>query len=183
MDIEVIWQEYRSSLTRFLQSRISNSADVEDLLQEILIKSFTGLKSLKNTHSFKSWIFQIAHNVIVDYYRKKGQSHELLEAGLWEEQENDSDNSIHKQLSSCVIPFIQSLPQEHADLLMAIDIRGEKQKSLAEKKGISYSTLKSRVQKSRQLLKGVFDRCCQYNINSSGRIFDYEGKNKGCPCN
>jgi len=43
---------------------------------------------------------------------------------------------------------------------------------------VSYSTLKSRVQKSRSLLKKVFDDCCHFNIDKNGSIYDYELKSE-----
>jgi len=48
MNIEIIWQKYRSSLLRFLSSKVSNPSDVEDLLQNILIKTHENLGSIKS---------------------------------------------------------------------------------------------------------------------------------------
>ena len=38
MNIEEVWLEYQHALTRFLKKKVANSADVEDLMQEILLK-------------------------------------------------------------------------------------------------------------------------------------------------
>jgi RNA polymerase sigma-70 factor (ECF subfamily) len=57
---------------------------------------------------------------------------------------------------------------------MATDINGESQKALAESMGISYSTLKSRVQKARMELRSVFDECCRMNLDAQGNLMDYE---------
>ena len=74
MSIEEIWREYRTGLQAFLQSRMANAADVEDVLQEVLIKSHAGLAQLKSEKSIKAWIFQIARNAIVDHYRRSERS-------------------------------------------------------------------------------------------------------------
>ncbi|WP_246058408.1 sigma factor-like helix-turn-helix DNA-binding protein [Litorilituus lipolyticus] len=78
------------------------------------------------------------------------------------------------------MPFISALPEEHADLLTAIDVHGESQKDYANKQGVSYSTLKSRVQKSRELLKGIYEDCCHFSVDKQGNVIDYQPKNGKC---
>jgi len=179
MKIEDIWLEYRGALKRFLHAKVSNETDVEDLLQDILIKTYNNLNAVKTQKSVKSWLFQIANNTIIDYYRKKGRAQTATNEELSPfevSQEGDID------LSNCISPFINSLPEEHASLLTAIDLNNQSQKQYAEQLGLSYSTLKSRVQKSRALLKQVFDDCCHFKIDKIGNVYDYDVKTKNGPC-
>lgn len=177
MSIEEIWRDYQSALTRFLHSRVSSADDVEDLLQDILIKSYKNLQNLKSEGSVKSWVFQIANNAIIDYYRRKAKSQDLKVEDLWYEEEN---SSIKEELSCCVRPFINALPEDNAKLLHAIDIENVKQKDYAEANNISYSTLKSRVQVSRQKLRGLFEDCCHLTLDKNGSIIDYQQKDSSC---
>jgi len=176
MKIEDIWLEYRAILKRFLHGRISNEADVEDVLQDILIKTYNNLNAVKTQKNIKSWLFQIAHNTIIDYYRKQGRLQ-----GIQKEDLSLLDEPLNSNidLTNCVSPFINALPDEHASLLTAIDLNNQSQKQYAEQIGVSYSTLKSRVQKSRSLLKQVFDDCCHFKIDKLGNIYDYDVKTKG----
>ena len=175
MNIEDIWKEYRTVLKRFLHAKISNEADVDDLLQDILIKTYNNLAAVKTQKSVKSWLFQIANNTIIDYYRKKGRVQDANIEGNWAE---DDVQEITIDLSNCISPFINALPEENANLLTAIDVNNQSQKEYAEQLGVSYSTLKSRVQKSRGLLKKVFDDCCDFKIDKIGNVYDYEVKTK-----
>ena len=43
MKIEEIWLAYRAALKRFIHAKVSNEADVDDLLQEILIKTHNNI--------------------------------------------------------------------------------------------------------------------------------------------
>jgi len=173
VQLEVIWAAYKGALKRFLHSKISSEADVEDLLQDILIKTYNNLGTVKDQTSVKSWLFQIANHTIVDFYRAKARQQKLSinEHQLVEEPEN-----VKAALSNCLVPFINALPSQNAELLSAIDINNQSQKEYAEQHNISYSTLKSRVQKSREMLKDVFDECCHFHIDKSGSIYDYEQK-------
>jgi len=173
MKIEDIWLEYRGALKRFLHAKVSNEADVEDLLQDILIKTYNNLNAVKTQKSVKSWLFQIANNTIIDYYRKKGRAQTAINEELWP---LEASQEVNIDLSNCISPFINALPEEHASLLTAIDLNNQSQKQYAEQLGVSYSTLKSRVQKSRNLLKQVFDDCCHFKIDKIGNVYDYDVK-------
>jgi len=177
MNIEEIWLEYRSTIKRFLHSKVSNEMDVEDLHQEILIKTYANLHTIKDQNSIKSWLFQIANHSIIDFYRRKDRHHELTADELWLLDEHDE---VKDELSNFVAPFIHALPSEHAKLLDAIDLQGKPQKAYAKELGITYSTLKSRVQKSRRLLKGIFDDCCHFKMDKNGSIYDYTPKSDQC---
>lgn len=173
MNIEHIWHEYRSSLHGFLSSKLSNPDDVDDLLQEILISSHNNLHKLSDKESLKPWLFRVAKNTLIDFYRKRGRIEGIGEEGLFLHEEDDKDVG---GISDCLLPFIQELPEKHAQLLLDIDIHNVSQKDYAEKMDISYSTLKSRVQKSRQMLKGLYDECCVFEVDNNGKVIDYQQK-------
>lgn len=177
MTIEQVWNGYGDAIKRFLHSKVSNPDDVEDLLQEILIKTFNNLSTVQLEHSVKAWLFQIANNVIIDFYRDKAKGKDLNAEDLWYEHRRDS---IKQELSKCIEPFISALPDKHAVLLTAIDIQGESQKEYARKHGIAYSTLKSRVQKSRGQLRKLFEDCCELTLDKRGRIIDCYQKSGSC---
>jgi RNA polymerase sigma-70 factor (ECF subfamily) len=177
MNLESIWQEYSTSLRGFLYSRVSNDADVEDLLQEVLIKTHQNLDTVKSSEKIKPWLFQLTNNTIIDFYRKKGRSKDISAADLWYA---DDDVVVEQALAQCVEPFIRALPKKSADLLLAIDIEGQSQKDYAEKAGISYSTIKSQVQRGRVKLRTMFDDCCSLTLDKHGNVVEFQAKSGGC---
>ncbi|WP_228768357.1 RNA polymerase sigma factor SigZ [Shewanella sp. TC10] len=184
ISIETIWAEYRTSLKAFLTKNVSNHADVDDLLQEILIKSYNSLEKIQDTKKLKSWLFQIANHTIIDFYRKraKNQTSELQEQYDWALEESED---IFEQMTDCISPFINGLPQEEAELLTAVELNGVAQKAYAEQQDIKYSTLKSRVQKSRQSLYSLFNQCCDFHLDAKGNLVSYTrktGKDCGGKC-
>ena len=173
MNTESIWTEYRTALKHFLHSRVSNADDVDDLLQEVLIKTHNSLHSVKSEQSVKSWLFQIANRTIIDFYRKKPPESELAADGPWFSEEDDH---VQQCLSQCIGQFVTALPGESAKLLSAIDLRGQPQKAYADEHGISYSTLKSRVQKARSQLRCLFEDCCHLSLDHRGAVMDFDPK-------
>ncbi len=183
LDLEQVWAEYQQTLKAFLHSKVSNSADVDDLLQEILIKTFQNLHKVQDASSVKSWLFQLANNTIIDFYRKhaRQQRDSKIDADdLWF-ADLDHNEEFKQNLSLCIEPFIQALPEQSAALLLAVDIKGQSQKEIAEAQNISYSTVKSRVQKSRGDLKNLFEQCCNLSLDKQGNVIDCDLKpESGC---
>lgn len=179
MNIEHIWQAYQSSLKAFLLKNVANPADVDDLLQDILIKSYQNLSKLKDSNKVKPWLFQIAQHSIIDFYRKNANKRDAFVDELTD-MAIESESHLMSELSQCVLPFINALPEQEAQLLTAIDIEGIAQKQYAAEQGINYSTLKSQVQKSRQQLHQLFNNCCHFEIDNKGQLIDYQSKQRGC---
>ena len=178
--LEQVWTEYQQALKSFLYSKVSNHADVDDLLQEILLKTYHNLSSVNKADSVKSWLFQVANRTIIDFYRQRAREQrdgELNEEDLWFEQ---ADANLDQQLAQCVRPFINALPQQQSQLMEAVELNGQSQKQIAEKVGVSYSTLKSRVQKGRLELKKLFEDCCTLQLDKRGNLLDCEKKSNGC---
>lgn len=175
MNIETVWQQYSSVLKAFLLSKISSPDEAEDLLQEILIKTHQNIHTLQDQQSIKPWLFQIANRTIIDYYRKQAAASNNVQAeDLWYgDLESSESNQVQAELSQCIEPFIAALPDTSASLLDAIDLKGVSQKELAKELDVSYSTLKSRVQKARKELKDLFDDCCHLELDKSGTPIDY----------
>ena len=76
----------------------------------------------------------------------------------------------------------QSTARQTAELLTAIELNGISQKDLAIEHGVSYSTLKSRVQKGRQQLRQLFEDCCQFSFDQHGNVIDYDSKSNCKDC-
>lgn len=177
MELEQIWRDYNASLRGFLLTKVSNPADVDELLQDVMLKTMQSLGSLNHKEKLSPWLFQITRNVIVDHYRSKGITDNELPA---DELSNDSSLTHSQELSQCIDVFISALPEETADLLRQVDLEGKSQKALAAQLGISYSALKSRVQRGRRELRTLYDNCCHIETNRKGEIVDFAEKAKKC---
>lgn len=66
-----LYNHYFERIYRFIYYRVSHKEVAEDLTEEVFIKSFRSLKTLQQTAAFEGWLFQIARNLVIDYYRGK----------------------------------------------------------------------------------------------------------------
>jgi len=162
---QIFEQDFYNTIFRYFERRVSSSQIAQDLTQEVYVKVLK-TQLPEDIRSFKSWFFTICKNTLFDFYRKnKNHRYNDVEELYAEEAE------VENEIGACLMVMINALPIEHQGLLTAIDLRGERQKEVAARLGISYSTLKSRVQRSRKKLLSTLRACCDIEKDGTGRPF------------
>ena len=163
-----LYRNFQGELKRFIQKRVKDSDDVQDLLQDIFIKVHTHREQLIEPEKLRNWVYTISRNTIIDYYRKRKSTQSLNPEGLYTVME-EYQVGTSQDFEKCFVPFINALPNEDRELLEKVDIQGVKQKELARHMNLSYSGLKSRVQRARGKMKHLFLQCCDIKFDSTGQ--------------
>jgi RNA polymerase sigma-70 factor, ECF subfamily len=66
-----MWTEYQPKLEQDIWRKTSDSELTEDLAAQVFVKAIEAIAQGKGPHSNESgWIYRIAHNQVVDHYRK-----------------------------------------------------------------------------------------------------------------
>jgi RNA polymerase sigma-70 factor (ECF subfamily) len=65
--------KYQKPLYSMLYRMVSDHDDASDLLQKTFVKAFTGLKGFERRSSFKTWLYQIAINLVKNVYRDRSR--------------------------------------------------------------------------------------------------------------
>jgi len=182
MDIKQLWQEYSHQLRQFLQSRVDNPSEVDDLLQEILIKTYQNLDRIQQPGKVQSWLFQIARNTLIDRYRKSraDMADINIDSLTAFSDEDEQYEQIRRELANCIRPFLNQLPEKYREAIEWVDLQGKSQKCLATELGLSHSAVKSRVQRGRRRLKTLFLECCHCRLDVRGNPIEFETTLKGC---
>jgi len=172
-----LWEEHRSRLYNYIARRVPDHHVAEDLLQEVFLKAHLNLERVRAPGSVAAWLFRVAANAIVDYYRTRRPAEKLPEEFAARGEERDSI----AELASCLRPFIDDLPEIYRIPLVLSEIEGVTQREVASRLGISVSGAKSRIQRGREKLRRSISRCCAIEIGQNG-IIDYEVRNGKCGC-
>ncbi|MGB3346318.1 MAG: RNA polymerase sigma factor [Candidatus Humimicrobiia bacterium] len=96
---EEIVKKYQKSIKVFAYAFFRNIDVADDVSQEIFIKVFKKLKKLRDVSNFKKWLFKIARNTCINYYRKSKKHKDLLEfnESISIHNENKEDKFILKE--------------------------------------------------------------------------------------
>jgi RNA polymerase sigma-70 factor (ECF subfamily) len=165
MTTQQVWTKYADDVKHFILSRVKDPFIADDLLQDVFIKIHTKLHTLKDITKLKSWIFSIAKNSILDYYKATNQTFEVANF----ETETQIEKHEHTE-KDCLRGILQSLPKKYRDPLFLADIKGLKQQEVANILNQSLPTTKSQIQRARKLIAKGFMDCCGFVLNDEGKL-------------
>jgi RNA polymerase sigma-70 factor (ECF subfamily) len=177
-NIQDIWKKFNSNLRAFIISRTGNEADADDILQEVYIRLHENIGDIKDGAAIKSWIYKVALNLVTDHYRKQKRE-VVLQAVTSELYGNSKKNPYMDTAVNDMIKMMDDLPPEYCEALCLTEIEGLSQKEYAERTGLSYSGAKSRVQRARLMLKDMLLKCCHYQFDKYGTVYNIQPK---CCC-
>lgn len=69
-EIRAFYREFAPRISRFLSRKVPQE-DAKEILNDVFFDAIDQLPLLKNTDNIQAWLYKIAHNKSVDYYRKK----------------------------------------------------------------------------------------------------------------
>jgi RNA polymerase sigma-70 factor (ECF subfamily) len=185
MEVAGIYKQFHSDLLSYVKSKVRSREDAEDILQNVFIKISSGIDKLDEDVKLKNWIFTITRNTIIDYYRVNANKKKLTVSEELDDQIADVEEMDQtKGLDQCMGSMIALLPDEYHNIIVESEIKGVKQKDLAEKYGMAYPSMRSKVQRGRERLKQLFHNCCHVETDKLGNVIEAQWKSDcGGPCN
>ncbi len=178
MDTLTIWKNINERLSHFVLGKVKDADLTKDIVQDVFLKVFTKYDSIRNKDKIIPWIYQVARNEVVNHFRKNKTITLMNEI----EVSSNSDDNLTSELSECLHPMIDSLPEKYRQALIMADIEKIPQKEIAEKLNISYSGAKSRVQRGREMLKSLLEECCTITTDVYGDVLDYRSNKMKKKC-
>ena len=168
---EEVWNEFGTTLRKFIRRRVKDDHVADDLLQEVFVRVHDKLGSLADEERLSAWLFRIARNVVTDHYRRN-EPVELTEESV-ETESSDAAENINEQVGHWLVSLIAELPEEYRDAVTLAELQGVRQTEIAKIIGMSSSGTKSRVQRGRKMLKDLLLQCCHFELDRRGNVIDY----------
>ena len=167
-----IWDDHKSHLLGFINTKIDDENISYDILQEVSIKLFNHVNQKKVISNHKNWLFQVTRNTIADHYRKHQRQTNF---SIEEPNYTLESTSCVCDLSGFVIQ--KYLPEKYGKPLYLSDIEQMPQQEIAETLNLSLTATKSRIQRAREKLKALISDCIDIEFNKKGEISDFHIKN------
>ncbi|WP_281989500.1 sigma-70 family RNA polymerase sigma factor [Aquimarina aggregata] len=166
-----LWEAYENALKRYVFKLTKHEQITEDVVQDTLLKVHKSCCSDKEISNVRSWLFQIAHNSLMDFFNSSKKEKEIPYIPI-----PDDTSDIYSALSGYVEPLIGFLPDTYAQALRMADIDGLKQQEIADMLGLSLTATKSRIQRARKLLKKEIYTCFHTEESKTFGLADFNLK-------
>jgi RNA polymerase sigma-70 factor, ECF subfamily len=156
--LEALLTQLAPSVQRFGMRMCRNAADADDMLQDTLLLVADHLGEFEGRSSLTSWVFTLARTACARRRRglknRPAEGAELL-AGMPDASLSPEAQAEQRQLSQLVVGALDSLSDEHREVIALRDIEGLPAKEAAEVLGLSVDALKSRLHRAREALREV----------------------------
>jgi RNA polymerase sigma-70 factor (ECF subfamily) len=153
--IETLIHRHRSKVFTYILLTIKNHQLAEDLFQDTFIKVIQSLKGgkYKDNGRFLSWVIRIAHNLIIDHFRKEKQlqsvSNDDTDVDLFNNRDLSDQNIeqviVSSQIQAEIRLLINELPDDQREVVLLRHYGELSFKEIAEQTHVSINTALGRM--------------------------------------
>jgi RNA polymerase sigma-70 factor (ECF subfamily) len=152
---------YQLRLYRYLLRFVEDPAAAEDLFQQTWLRVMENLARYDARRSFESWLFSVAHNLAIDHLRRRrpeSLDETLPEGGLRREVADSHPDALEQALewerAGIVAAALRELPAIHREVLTLRFEEDLRLEQIAEVAQVPLSTVKSRLRRALDGLRG-----------------------------
>ncbi len=161
---DALMEMYHDAVFNVIFRMVRNKQEAEDLTQETFIKAYNSINSFNEAYAFSTWLFKIATNHCIDFFRKrKLVTHSLDEPIKYKDDEIKQEYATDEptidnemvaiEKSRIIKEAINKLPEKYR---IAIILRHHEEKSydeIAQIMNLPLGTVKARIFRAREMLK------------------------------
>jgi RNA polymerase sigma-70 factor, ECF subfamily len=161
-----IVRRYRNPITNFVYRMIDDYERAVELAQETFIRVYTSASRYQANYSFSTYIYRIASNLAISELRRRkrrkvvslfspftNDDGEMVEIDPPDSNPLQDEAMIENERRRAVARAITSLPEKYRAAIVLRDVEGLSYDRIAEVLKLSEGTVKSRINRARNLLK------------------------------
>ena len=155
---ETLYRRHRGALYRFVLRAIKHRPSAEELFQEAWIRVIESRSRYAPQARFTTWLYTIAHNLLVDHWRRKGLSLVQLEdePGL-AASDNPARQAEARETLARLVRAIEALPAAQREAFLLHEEAGLSVAEIAAVTGAGEEAAKSRLRYAMSKLRAALE--------------------------
>lgn len=170
--MECLVRKHQRSVNSLLYQLAPDWPDTSDLAQEVFIRVYRGIHSLRNPKTFRSWLNQIVVNLFYDELRRRPRRLPTISIDAPIESDNgESDlireipdsslkpdeRSLVQELDQVIRKAMANLPEQFRTAIVLRELQGLSYEEIAQSIGCELGTVKSRIARARSRLQEILN--------------------------
>ena len=155
---ETLYARHRGALFRFVLRAVKDRGVAEELFQEVWVRVIESRERYAPKARFTTWLYTIAHNLMVDHWRRKGLSLVALDG---EDAATDTANPARqaegREALARLLQAIEALPAAQREAFLLHQEGGLSVAEIASVTGADEEAAKSRLRYAMAKLKAVLN--------------------------
>ncbi|MFE8703099.1 sigma-70 family RNA polymerase sigma factor [Cytobacillus sp. FJAT-54145] len=158
--LEIIMDEYGTTLKRLIYSYVKDWGIASDLTQEVFITVYEKLDTFQRRSSFKTWIFTIAVNRSKDYLKSWHHRNMVMNEKVFffkkDTEKSPEAKMVEDAENSELLSIIWSLPVKYREVFLLHYYQDLSLQEIAETLKIPVSTVKTRLYRGQEKVKKLY---------------------------
>ncbi|MFP4057905.1 MAG: RNA polymerase sigma factor [Candidatus Brocadiia bacterium] len=159
-------ERYKNLVASYIAARVP-ADEVDDLAQEVFLRAFRGLPSLRDPAAFSSWLLGIANHVCIDWHRSRDRLPSLdPEVAVSAEsvaphrpRPSQPHEKVERQEAArLLLESLDQLPETYRVTLVLKHMEGLSCAQIAARLDVALGTVTSRLARGYKLLRAKLER-------------------------
>lgn len=157
-DMEKIYTEYHEKVAHYIAQKVPNPHDAEDLVSCVFVKVHQKLDTFDSGKaSVSTWIYTIARNTVIDFYRTAKMFSEIPENFAYSDPIDEQ--IANEEMLAALSAALERLDERERDMIILHYYNGITLKEIAERMHMSYANAKvihnKALHKLKKLIPGM----------------------------
>ena len=156
---DTLYHRHKDTLYRYMHRQLAGASIVDELYQDVWSNVIRHRQQYRDSARFITWLYSIARNRIVDYYRAQSRQSALIEP--CDDTDHFADNrqsepatiAINAELLQRLKELINDLPPPQREAFLLKEEAGLSLQTIAEITGADKETIKSRLRYAMKKLR------------------------------
>jgi len=150
------WQQTRARVRAYMFCACHNSSDADDLTQDCYVRALRSWSAFAGTGTRQAWLFAIARRTQVDWIRARCRRNRLIEEG-GEKDEPEATATANPDEAEVIWQAVSRLGSDQQEVVYLRFAAGLSYAEIAEALGVPVGTVRSRLHRSLQALRGLVE--------------------------
>jgi RNA polymerase sigma-70 factor, ECF subfamily len=158
---EPLVRTYQDRIYNLCYYLLGNPKDAEDAAQDVFIKAFRKLSEFRPESSLYTWLYRIGVNTCLDHKKKSRPEpfkEESLAEALPSAEPSPEQHYQSKQIGRAIQSALNQLSKKSRTIIVLKEIEGLSYEEIAEIMDTSVGTVKSRLSRTREELRGLLQK-------------------------
>lgn len=158
-----LMKRYSAKLFRYGRQFLKNSDNIEDVVQDVFIKTYQNINSFDTTQRFSPWIYRIAHNTYINAIKKQNSGplylfdFDTLISHTAIEEDPMVKEREQKEIKEIVDKGLSEIEPKYREILVLYYIEDFSYKEIADILKVPMGTVGVRVMRAKKILKDRYD--------------------------
>ena len=157
-----LMNRYETKLKRYAYKFLNTKAEIDDLVQDVFVNTYTNIQSFDTKQRFSPWIYRIAHNMFVNELQRKGRGGiRVFDADtilpFLSAKETADSAALEQELSEEMQGLVYELPIKYREVIILHYFESQTYQEISSILQISVTSVGARMTRARAKLRALYE--------------------------